>query len=50
MLKRVASSERNRSRTPVPMTTTFGTRDAAYQSIAKLKPLEVQVRENRVSP
>jgi len=42
-LKRVVSKEMKRSLTPVPMTTTFGTRDAAYQSMAKLNPLEAQV-------
>jgi hypothetical protein len=43
VVKMVESSEINRSLTPVPTTTTFGTKDAAYQIMAKLNPPEAQL-------
>jgi hypothetical protein len=43
MVKMVESREMNRSLTPVPTTTTFGTKDAAYQIMVKLNPPEAQL-------
>src|SRR5215208_1057804 len=43
MLKTVETSESSKSRTPIPITITFGTKDAAYQIMEKSSPLTAQL-------